>query len=66
MKNTTATIDNVTYTLSQQAHISDDGQTYQASAVSPTGDTVLVLWDITCTDSDDESNACDWSRPYLA
>jgi len=70
--------DGVEYAPIQQPFASDDGKTYQASALSlamlnDAGDTpeehsagvdgvATIFWEITCPDSDDESNACDWEQ----
>ena len=46
--------------LSQQAYISDDGLTYEASAIDDDENNYKIYWDVTCQDADDESDACDW------
>lgn len=59
---------NITYKnqqliLNQQAYVSGDGKTYQASASDKDGNNYLVVWDIVCDDTQgDESNACNWDK----
>jgi len=46
-------------TLTQHAHISDNGLTYEAHATDKDGNDYKVLWDIIADDCD-ESNNCNW------
>ena len=50
--------------LQQEAYISADGTTYEALA-SCGDEEYQVFWEITCDDDQgDESNACDWEKPF--
>ncbi|AOY11826.1 hypothetical protein BGL48_11960 [Salinivibrio sp. SS3] len=54
------------YALTQNAHICDSGNQYQAIAVNENGENFTVLWDVISDDPDnetDESNMCDWEKP---
>jgi hypothetical protein len=77
-ENGSVVFNGVEHAAIQQPYVSDDGETYQALAVSlsmlnKAGDkpgehdpsideTSTIYWEITCHNSDDESNACDWSE----
>lgn len=74
-------VDGTEYALTQDAYISDDGNTYEASVVSmdmlneagttpddynPSIDpAATAYWEIICDDCDDQSNACDWDKPLV-
>lgn len=73
-------VDGTEYALTQQAYICDDGKTYQAAVISlamlneagdtpddynPSVQSATAFWEITCFDSDDESNVCDWDKPLV-
>ena len=56
--------DGVKLETTADAHISDDGLTYQAPAIYQ-GVNVWVYWDIINATCDDQSNSCDWDKPYM-
>jgi hypothetical protein len=66
IKMQTVIFDGKEYTLTQDAYISSDGKTYQATAVDKNGDDYMVYWDVIDWDNideiDDESNMCDWDN----
>lgn len=54
------------YALTQNAHICDSGNQYQAIAVNESGEKFTVLWDVISDEPDnetDESNMCEWEKP---
>jgi hypothetical protein len=68
----------IEYVATQQPYISDNGETYQSSALSlamlndagampqdhnaGVDGVATIYWEITCFNSDDEANACDWDN----
>ena len=44
-------------------HVSDDGKTYKAEAVSVFGDKLEVTWEVINKETDDESEVCEWDNP---
>lgn len=59
-KMTIITIGSNQFTLTKQAYL--DGDMYSAHATSQNGNEYMLHWEI-ISDSDDESNACDWDHP---
>lgn len=54
------------YRLTQDAYVSDDGATYQASAQDADNNEYMVVWEVNHPDFEnltDESEACDWENP---
>jgi hypothetical protein len=61
----TTTISLNDLTLAQDAYVSDNWLTYEASATDKDGNDYTVYWTITGDRNDpDESNMCDWDKPY--
>ncbi len=60
----TVTLDGLTVTLTQDAYVSDDSETYEAHAADDEGNVYKVFWRVICTDTDDQSNCCDWDKPF--
>ncbi|OPA76726.1 hypothetical protein BVG16_16275 [Paenibacillus selenitireducens] len=60
---TILTIEGEEYRTTQDPHISDDGETYQAHALNTDNEEFLITWDITNNETTDESEACDWDSP---
>ncbi len=62
----TVTFENNTYTLTQEAFVSDCGEQYQAHATNG-DDEFVVYWDVKQFDggNDDvpEDELCDWENP---
>lgn len=54
------------YKLTQDAYISDDGVTYEASAVDSNNNDVKLFWDIVYPEyvgaCEDESDMCNWDK----
>ena len=52
--------------LSSEAFLSGTTEDpyYEAYATDPTGNRYNIRWEILDAESDDESNRCDWDKPY--
>lgn len=65
--NTTTIFNGITYTLQQDAYLAeaDNDPHYQAHAISPDGEDVIIIWGITdgMEDDEDEGNRCEWENP---
>ena len=54
-------------TLIQEAYLSgtSDDPYYEATGCDDYGNCYNVRWEIINNETDDESDACDWSNPYM-
>lgn len=43
--------------------VSDNGTEYIAHAIDDEGNEYMVLWDVVNSDTEDESESCDWENP---
>ncbi len=59
--------DGITWYLTQQPYITSAGKQpwYEAIAINANGDTARIVWSVRddWKDVEDESDACDWSKP---
>lgn len=53
------------FEIKEKATISDDGETYEASAQDADGNRFKVYWDIINPEAEDGADACDWSKPFI-
>lgn len=60
---TIVVVDGVEYRTTQDPYINDEGDAYKAHALDAEGNEYLITWVAVNTETEDESDTCDWDNP---